>query len=409
MHYHILGIGPIGCLVAHNLRRILPPAHTITLIQKTYGDQRTLLEKGAIHVEHSGVAMAARGFENEVFEDVVDTSRLPPGFPLSKKMATVRGRKTLDAEPIESLVVALKAQQTVNAMAALAPRLSSSSTIVLMQNGMGIYEELIHKIFRNPNQRPHFILASNTHGAFVTKPFHVIHAGVGSIEFGIVPDARGRDFEAGFHDGKVTPLSRPRLTDITESGDPEHARYKSLRDTVAALLLLEPLKTSWKTHMDLQLSMRRKLVVNAVINPLTALMGCRNGDLFRTPFATNISKQICKEASSVYAAQIQRETKTWMKDLQSKGVDISQTTPPPFPRSLAADSLEEEVMRVAELTKGNISSMLQDVRRGRITEVEYINGYLRSLGWEHSVRTPVNSTLCDLVKMRNQVPLDQML
>ena len=395
MHYHVLGLGPVGCLLAHNLRRILPSTHAISLIHKTRPNKLALLQKGSIQVDIFGAVTTSGGFFSE---ELKDTNRSP------------QQRDGNRAQQIQSLFVALKAQHTVSALKTLTHRLSANSTIVLMQNGMGLYEQLIRNVFRNPSQRPHFILASNTHGAFTTQPFHVIHAGIGSIDFGIAPDSQGREFEAGFYDETIPPSRRqPRLSDITSPADAESTRYRSLRDTVAALLLLEPLNTSWKTYAELQLIMRRKLVVNAVINPLTTLIGCRNGELTELRSASRIIHVICWEASLVYAAEMRRENTLWLEDMKSRAVDAKDVTLPSLPKCLTTECLHEEVIRVAQLTKNNVSSMLQDVQRGKATEIDYINGYLIHLGRALGVRTPVNSVIRDLVKMRHHIPLDQML
>lgn len=391
MHFHVLGLGPVGCLLAHNLRRILPSAHDISLILKT---RLASPEKPSIKVDSFGATTTSNGFLSEEFQDCQQQE----------------GNRAQDLKQIQSLFVALKAPKTVTALQSLKCRLSANSTIVLMQNGMGLYEELIRHVFRNPSQRPHFILASNTNGAFAIKPFHIVHAGLGSIDFGIVPDSKGREFEAGFGNDSIPHSQRRlRLSDITSAGDVDSARYISLRDTVAALLLLEPLSTSWKTYAELQLIMRRKLVVNAVVNPLTAIMGCRNGQLAQLPPGSNIMHKICWESSVVFAAEMRRESTLWLEDMQSRGVDTKDVTVPSLPKSLSPDCLVEEVIRVAQLTKNNVSSMLQDVRLGKKTEIDYINGYLIKLGRELGVQTPYNSALFDLIKLRHGIPLDQML
>ena len=391
MHFHVLGLGPVGCLLAHNLRRILPSTHDITLILKKHP---TLPGKNFIKVDTFGATTTSDGYLSEGIQNAQQQE----------------GNRAQDLKPIQSLFVALKAQNTIAALQSLTHRISANSTIVLMQNGMGLYERLIRDVFRNPSQRPHVILASNTNGSFAIQPFHVVHAGLGSIDFGIVPDSKGREFEAGFDDDSIPHSQRRlRLSDITSPTDVDSARYISLRDTVAALLLLEPLTPSWKTYAELQLIMRRKLVVNAVVNPLTALMGCRNGHLTRLPSGSQIIKKICWEASLVFAAEMKRESTLWLKDMRSRGVDTKNVTLPSLPKSLSPGSLEEEVIRVAQLTKNNVSSMLQDIRRGNFTEIDYINGYLVNLGRELGVRTPYNLALVDLVKLRHNIPLDQML
>ncbi|RDB28946.1 putative 2-dehydropantoate 2-reductase [Hypsizygus marmoreus] len=406
MRFHILGLGSIGSLLAHNLRRVLPKEHSITLIHKTQNQAAEALTRGgAIHVENQGLVSTTTGFRSEVFE----ASSTPSDPKKSKRKK--HAQKLGGPDAIESLFITTKAHHTLPAIRRLLPRLSSNTTVVLLQNGMGIYEELTHDIFRNPEQRPHFILATNTHGAFRKGSHNIVHAGVGNIAFGIVPDPLGRNFEAGF-ENKTVPRTEqnPRISDISPSADdPSFDRYKSLRGTVAAMLLMEPLNVSWRPIAQVQTAMRRKLVVNAVINPLTALMGCRNGGIFTTTAARRILQRVCQEASDVFAAQIKADNKTWLESLAADGVDTNRVPVERLPRSLTRSLLEDEILHVAEVTKGNISSMLSDVRRGIPTEIDYINGYLLKLGSTYHVDMPATAMLLNLVKMRSAIPLDQML
>lgn len=405
MRFHVLGLGPIGSLLSHHLRRVLPQGHPITLIHKSSSQAKEASSKGGvIRVENDGVVTTTNGFQSEVFE--VPYKAYERGIEETSSREDAGG----GTETIESLLVTTKAHQTLPALRRLLPRISGNSTIVLLQNGMGVYELLVHEVFRNPDQRPHFILASNTHGAFLKGFYNVVHAGIGAIQFGIVPDPGGRAFEAGFTDETIARSERgPRLTDIISSSDPSFERYESLRNTVAALQLLQPLNASWNTMSEVQLAMRRKLVVNAVINPLTAVLGCRNGDIFTTKAAERIMQRVCQEASDVYAAQAQAETQAWLDSLAAQGMDPGKVGVGRLPRALSRQCLEAEVLRVARATKGNISSMLSDVRRGRKTEIDFLNGHLLNLGSTYRVEMPANATLLNLVKMRSAIPLDQML
>jgi 2-dehydropantoate 2-reductase len=398
MNFHILGVGAIGGLIAHNLRRVLPAEFTISLIHKNIRDQLLLQKKGAITIQRSDKEESSSGFKHEIFNE---RTLPPPTLPKTTIIESSPAAKTRTG-PIDSLFVALKAHHTLGTIRALAPRLTPHSTIVLLQNGMGIYEQLTAEVFRNPAERPHFILTSISHGAFATDYYHIVHAGVGSIEFGIAPDPQGRDFEAGLHQDQDPRHRRLRLTDISPPHDPQADHYRSLRSTVAALLLLENLGTSWNSFSALQLAMRRKLVVNAVINPLTALINCRNGDLFEHKEARELLIQICDEASSVFIAQMAAETESWFDD----GDNTTTVQPPAFPEALTSEALQREVLRVAAITRQNISSTLGDVRRGRSTEIDFLNNYLVELGREYGVNTPVNSALANLVQLKSAVPLN---
>ncbi|KAG9105407.1 2-dehydropantoate 2-reductase (Ketopantoate reductase) (KPA reductase) (KPR), partial [Ceratobasidium sp. 392] len=167
--------------------------------------------------------------------------------------------------------------------------------------------------------------------------------------------------------------------------------YDSLYKTIRALLALSGLSPQWIGAGELQERIQRKLVTNSVINPLTALMGCRNGALVSSSYAKRINQQVCDEAEQVFRAQV-------ADDAGEGGEEI------PFPLKLTKASLEAEVMRVAKLTSPNWSSMLQDVRKGHETEVEYMNGYLSRMGQRYNVPTPCNDMLRLLVKMKAQMP-----
>src|SRR5688572_29183750 len=100
MHMHILGLGSVGCLVAHAIRRALPASTQITTILRTLEKQTLLEEKKYIRVEHKGVVTGADSFTPELFR----TSQLSP-------LAS-----NPHYSPIDSLWVTMKAQQTVPAI-----------------------------------------------------------------------------------------------------------------------------------------------------------------------------------------------------------------------------------------------------------------------------------------------------
>jgi 2-dehydropantoate 2-reductase len=114
-----------------------------------------------------------------------------------------------------------------------------------------------------------------------------------------------------------------------------------------------------------------KLIINAAINPLTALLRVKNGDLLTNPPARALMGELAGEAAQVAEA-------------------LAVTLP--FLDIVGA--VEEVAQRTAE----NISSMLQDVMRGAPTEVDAINGAVVRMGEQKGVPSPVNRTICSLVK-----------
>jgi 2-dehydropantoate 2-reductase len=128
---------------------------------------------------------------------------------------------------------------------------------------------------------------------------------------------------------------------------------------------------SVKTFSDMDGLIWGKLVVNAAINPLTALLGVPNGELLKLPTARVLMANTAREVASVSTA---------------KGVQL------PFNDPVA------EVEEVARKTAKNHSSMLQDIKRDAPTEIDAICGVIVEAGTQLGVPTPINDTLYQLVK-----------
>ncbi len=114
-----------------------------------------------------------------------------------------------------------------------------------------------------------------------------------------------------------------------------------------------------------------KLVINAAINPLTALLRVPNGELLARPIIRKIMASLARETAEVAAAE---------------HVHL------PFsnPVSAAED--------VARKTAKNISSMFQDVRRGAPTEIDAICGAVTKRAELHGIKTPYNRACWQLVR-----------
>lgn len=222
------------------------------------------------------------------------------------------------------LLVTLKAWQVSDAVKGLASSLPPTMPVLLIHNGMGTVEEL--KSLPNP-----LLMGTTTHAARRDGNV-IIHVASGITHIG---PARAQDGEFSY------------LADMLQMALPDVAWHNTIRPAL------------W-----------RKLAVNCVINPLTALRGCKNGELRDAP------EEIEKIAREV-AAVIERE-----------GHHIS------------ADDLIAYVHQVIESTAENISSMLQDVRAMRHTECDYITGYLLRRARAHGIAVPENARLFDLIKRK---------
>lgn len=120
---------------------------------------------------------------------------------------------------------------------------------------------------------------------------------------------------------------------------------------------------------DFQRQQFLKLLVNAAINPITALTRRQNGIVLQPALGGTV-QAVVAEAVAVAAAE----------ELE-------------IPEEEALDL----VFSVAEKTAANTSSMLQDVLHGKRTEIETINGYIVRQGGKHGIAVPVNEALYGVV------------
>lgn len=126
-----------------------------------------------------------------------------------------------------------------------------------------------------------------------------------------------------------------------------------------------------KESNDLDSLIWGKLVINAGINPISALLQIPNGALLEQPDAHALMEAAALEAAAV---------------AEASGVRLPYDDP------------VKRVEEVAEQTAPNHSSMFQDVQRGAPTEIEAISGAIVQEGDRLGVPTPVNRVLLHLIR-----------
>lgn len=166
---------------------------------------------------------------------------------------------------------------------------------------------------------------------------------------------------------------RIRLAGLAETviGQSGGAGVATLK-TVAALFAEAGFPT--RVSADVDAVIWTKLMANVGINAITALTGLKNGQVATEPEAWELASRAVAEAAAVAAAS---------------GIALETEAP------------AAHVRAIAEATALNDSSMLQDVRAQRMTEIEVINGEIARLGARLGVATPVNAMLASLVRLRH--------
>jgi len=114
-----------------------------------------------------------------------------------------------------------------------------------------------------------------------------------------------------------------------------------------------------------------KLLINVGINALTGITGLPNGGLLEYPESRHLMQQAVREAHQV---------------AMKKGIPLAYEDP------------EQKVAAVCQATARNISSMLQDLRNHKRTEIDYINGAVVTEGIRCGLSLPVNQALTNLIQ-----------
>ncbi|KAL4799507.1 ketopantoate reductase PanE/ApbA C terminal-domain-containing protein [Aspergillus venezuelensis] len=255
---------------------------------------------------------------------------------------------------INHLIVTVKSTQTVRALRPLKPRLTQSSTILFLQNGCGMVDEVNNHLFPDPATRPNYITGVISHGVTLTAPLHARHTGAFSISLGLVPREDARN-----------PIRHQRPT----PDEPKNHNNDDKQNRLQALLPLSPILNAtnhpYTTTHQIQLE---KLAVNAFCNPVCALHNAPNGILLAPsgPIAT-LRREILSEISNIV-----------LHLPEFQGV-------PGVCERFAPHRLEETVLGILERTRWTVCSMVVDVRKGRETEVKFINGYWVRRGREVGV------------------------
>lgn len=122
---------------------------------------------------------------------------------------------------------------------------------------------------------------------------------------------------------------------------------------------------------NIQAALWQKLVMNCCINPLTALYDCLNGELLQSPKALEQTEQIIIECLLI---------------AEKLGLAEHLST------------IKEQVYTVMQSTAKNSSSMREDIRQQRPSEIDAINGFIVQQGKMLGIPTPTNQHILTTIK-----------
>ncbi|WP_052144613.1 2-dehydropantoate 2-reductase [Halalkalibacter okhensis] len=235
-----------------------------------------------------------------------------------ESFSTLKGEETIDL-----LIVTVKSYQVEQVIKAIQASKLSISSVLFLQNGMA-HTELLPMI-----TIPEVAVGVVEHGALRINDYTVHHTGVGLIRWSYVRENN--------------KMVEGVLKESTEG------RFRT------------------KYEQKWEPMLQHKLVVNACINPLTALFGIRNGELVQNSHYNMLLRQVFDEIMKV--------------------IDLGN-----------AGQMWEYVCNISEKTGANRSSMLSDLENKRKTEIDSIVGYLLRKAAKKQLNTPILVFLYEAIK-----------
>lgn len=339
---YILGVGGIGGLISYELSTIKDKPEV------------TLLFRSTTKANYFEKTNRPEIFVRRIFKDPVE-------------MVSSGGFKAGTAQDltgyIQNLIISTKTYQTRDALKPYIPFINKDTNILLVQNGLGVVDELYQHVWPEVNERPTFYQGVINHGAFISQTvpdnYEITHSGDSTFFIGKIP----KDLDVG----ESVEISKPLF-------------IQQLEDAKA-------LRTTFIPYDDLLLIQLRKFMVNACINPNTSIIDCINGELNTIEEARSFFSDIIEEAVEVFIATIP-----------------ALKNNPKTEKSLNKQDLLEIVMDVGTVVnKKNSSSMRQDVLHLRDTEIDYINGYVVYLAERHGMKANINKAITKLLKIKLEI------
>lgn len=224
---------------------------------------------------------------------------------------------------IDFLFIAVKQYDLPAVIAELSKMQKQLPAVAFLQNGMG-HLSLIESI-----SSEHIFISIVEHGALKKNDTTVVHTGKGKIIMGEV---------------------RRTLTN-----------YYPIIERLSKIGLSITIEENWLYIM------KKKLLANACINPLTAIFQVENGQLVKNYYFNQCMKAVFLETVKVLELQDQEE-------------------------------LWDYVQHVCQKTSKNRSSMLRDLELKKETEIEAISGYLLSEAAKLKVPLPITKFLYNSIK-----------
>ncbi|PKM77339.1 MAG: 2-dehydropantoate 2-reductase [Firmicutes bacterium HGW-Firmicutes-15] len=228
-------------------------------------------------------------------------------------------------------------------------------------------EEVARQIARVISPNTYVLLAQNGYGNFEAAAKYISEARLilGRVIFG----------------AETTELGMSKVTVIADDvvlGSPANLVDAELLETYAGIFNEAGIPT--RTSTEVMKYVWGKIIYNSALNPLGAILEVPYGKLAANENTRALMDSIIQEIFAVLSAHGQETL--WRDCRAYRQTFYGQMVP---------------------TTAQHHSSMLQDIQRGRKTEIDALNGAVVKLGKRYGVSTPVNEVIISLLRSKEEM------
>ncbi|PBP15948.1 2-dehydropantoate 2-reductase [Diplocarpon rosae] len=376
---HMLGLGSAGKYIAHCIAA-LPHAPPVTLLMhRPLMMQHWHDEGAAIHVIKGNKIHTQTNFH---IESSAEFSRQDPYQQFPGFGPNLEHTAEPPNYPIDTVIVTTQTYKTVSALNSIKHRLRHTSTILFVNDGLGLAELVNEKVFPDPYFRPTYILGNMTHALESTeRNFTLIEKNPGKLECSKLPQQ--------FVSKVGRSSAQLRKYDYSWTAGASHL--------VGTLARTPELSTSTLGHKSFYVSQLQTLVAGAVIGPLSVVFDATNDYLLYNYNASLAMKSLLQEISRLVCS---------LPELQSL---------PQIHDAFSPKKLEAVIVSKINKSGKNFSAMLKATRAGDRTDIMFYNGYLDRRSKQLGIDMPRNEMLLQLVRgkgaaqsraMNNYIPFE---
>lgn len=358
---HVVGMGLSGQYIAHCISRLDNPPPIILLMHRPLIMQQWHDEGAAIRIIRNDKLITQSGFHIESSANFQRTS------PYQRFVGFGKNLEHTSEPPsyaIDNLIVTTTSSLTIAALKSIYHRIRPTTTICIIQNGMGIVQKLNKVFFTSKNTRPTYVLGQLSHNLVNTENYFThIQKGPSELYCSKLPRLDSDTLEMGAY------IER---TDFSWSPEARHL--------VGTLARIPELNTITLGHKDFHKKKLSDLVISAVIESLAVAFDCANGELLYNYSISNIMKRMIQEISLII---------TSLPELRNIKYIQKEFNP---------EFLQSKIISNLQRTEVTVSPMLANLRAKQRTEIDYYTGYFVDRANELDIACPFNEMIYNLVK-----------